>query len=279
MGPVKFDDLNKVAKGVLNDDYLKALDGSYEFKAKQKVDSSGSVFTTTVKLQPKGPVFTPGTVALKQPKPFGVAGLVLDKLEYNKDGAIACEVAIGKELHKVDGLSVTLKTDLEKMEKVSKEITFTGIADTQVKLDAKPFDIPSSIVEVTRTQGPAQIGVKAKVGSVQQPDVGLRLALDGGLFGSLVAKNAFKDLEFMAHYKVNSDIEAAINVNRAGDKISGTAGVCVKQNDAVFKVKASDKLNVDCVAIFSLYKGFKVLAGAKYTADKKASFGASLQVE
>merc|ERR1712203_1020017 len=96
---------------------------------------------TTVALKPKveNQVSTPATVSLKQPTVMGVAGLNVDKLEYKSDGSMALEAGLGKELHKVDGLSVTLKSDLVNLKKISKEITFTGIADTQIKIDAKPM--------------------------------------------------------------------------------------------------------------------------------------------
>merc|ERR1719232_464269 len=94
MGPVKFDDLSKPAKDILEDDHQTS---GFQFKAKQKTNWDGAVVTSTVDLFPppaKGDaggssVKTPAKLSWKFPKPFGIDAFSVDKLEVSSMGSLS----------------------------------------------------------------------------------------------------------------------------------------------------------------------------------------------
>merc|ERR1719506_3090602 len=123
----------------------------FQFKAKQKADGVGGTVTTTVDLKDK----TSTSVSLKVPTAFAIKGFNVDKFEYNKSGGMKFEAVIDAGLHKVDGLTVDLKTDLaDPMNKLVKGVTYTGFKDTQVKFETKVLKPDAFTAEVTRVQGP-----------------------------------------------------------------------------------------------------------------------------
>merc|ERR1711971_935961 len=125
---------------------------------------------------------TSTSVSLKVPTAFAIKGFNVDKFEYNKSGGMKFEAVVDAGLHKVDGLTVDLKTDLaDPMNKLVKGVTYTGFKDTQVKFETKVLKPDAFTAEVTRVQGPATIGAKIAGSNV---DVGLRMSVSG-LFTSL----------------------------------------------------------------------------------------------
>jgi len=273
--PVKFDDLNKVAKSVLNDDYKTS---GNEFKAKQKV-SCGAVLTTTVDLKPKGkdPVSTPATVSLKLPNPMGVKGLSVDKLEYNAGGNYKLECGLDKTLHKVDGLAVDIKSDLTDLGKVTSGLTFNGIKDTTVKLELKPLDPSNLTFELTRDQGPMTVGLKCGKANATKPDVGVRLT-QSGVFASLLATGQFKKFEAMAQYKVDK-IDLAASATKAGSGLDFVVGLGYKHDGkSSLKAKVTDKGAIQATVKYSPSAGVTFLGGASYSKSGQ-SFGFSCQIE
>jgi hypothetical protein len=273
--PVKFDDLNKTAKSVLNDDYK--VSGN-EFKAKQKV-ACGAVLTTTVDLKPKGKdaVCTPATVSLKLPSPMGLKGLNIDKLEYNAGGNYKLECAVDKSLHKVDGLAVDIKSDLTDLAKVSKGLTFTGIKDTQVKLELKPLDPSNFTFELTRDQGPMTVGLKCGKANATQPDVGVRLT-QSGVFASVLATGGFKKFEAMAQYKVDK-IDLAASATKGDKGVDFVVGLGYKHDGkSSLKAKVTDKGAASATVKYSPSAGVTFLGGASYSKNGQ-SFGFSCQIE
>merc|ERR1711862_101105 len=105
------------------------------------------------------------------------------------------------------GLSVDLKSDLVDTKAISTGATFTGIKDTQLKFETKPFKQDFSF-EVTRIQGPATLGLKCSQDNFQAPDVGLRVS-HSGLFASLLVTGAFKTFDAHAHYKLTDTLDIA----------------------------------------------------------------------
>lgn len=276
--PVKFGDLNKVAKSVLSDDYLKgySASGALEFKAKQKVSATGSVFTTTVKYDMEGKG-SPATLSIKHPKPLGVDSVTIDKLDVAKDGNVTTEISVSNV---VDKLSLLVKGDFQKKEATG-AVSFTGIADTLVRAEVLAHAPQKSVLEITRDQGPATLGIKATLApdAISKPDVGLRCVVNG-IFASLNLKK-LQDVEVMSEYKINSNVDVALAVNRAGDgTVKAEVGSSIKIDDRTsVKVKGSNGGDVESLINFAPYQGFKVLAGVKYAKKDGATFGASLNIE
>lgn len=273
MAPVKFDDLSKVAKSVLNDDYIGK--SPFQFKAKQKV-CCGTV-TTTVDLNQDGKEGnkTSGVVSWKLSNPLGITGLAVDKFEYSKEGNMKFEGTVNKSIHKVDGLAVEFKTDLaDPLGKLKKGITYTGLADTQVKFETAVLKPEAFTAEVTRVQGPATIGAKVAGTNV---DVGLRMSVSG-LFMSLVVTKGFQEFEGAAHYKVNNTLEVAATAVKGSKGVSATGGIKFALNDALtLKAKATDKGVATALATYKPAKGFTVHSGATF--GEKVSYGLQLNIE
>jgi len=273
--PVKFDDLNKVAKSVLNDDYKTS---GNEFKAKQKV-ACGAVVTTTVDLKPKAKdvVSTPATVSLKLPNPVGMKGLTIDKLEYNAGGNYKLECSVNKSLLKVDGLAVDIKSDLQDVGKISKAFTFTGVKDTQVKFETKPLNPADFTFEVTRDFAPVTVGLKCGKNNATAPDVGLRLT-QSGVFASLVATGQFKKFEAMAQYKIDK-VELAAAATKAGSGVDFVVGLGYKHDGkSSVKAKVTDKGAVQATVKYVPCAGVTMLGGASYSKSGQ-TFGFSCQIE
>jgi len=279
MGPVKFDDLNKVAKGVLTDDYSKAYGN--EFKAKQKVDSVGAVVTTTVAIEPKkgDAVCTPATVSLKLPKPFGIGGMTIDKLEYSKGGAWKMETSLDKSLLSVDGLSMDIKSDLVSSSKISAGATFTGVKDTQLKLETFPF-LQNFTFEATRIQGPATLGVKVTDSTLMAPDVGLRFN-QSGVFAALSLTSGFKVIEAHGHYKLTDKLDFAVTAKQDPKKgTSGGAGVTFKYDGSTtIKAKVDNNGTIESVTKYAPSKGLSFLLAGKYGSDGKVGYGLAVNIE
>lgn len=271
MAPVKFDDLNKVAKSVLNDDYVN-MGSPFQFKAKQKADGVGGTVTTTVDLQDKAST----SVSWKLPAAFAIKGFNVDKFEYNKSGGMKFEAVIDKTLHKVDGLTVDLKTDLaDPMNKLVKGVTYTGFADTQVKFETKVLDPNAFQAEITRTVCPAVVGVKLSNG--KDIDVGARGTVSG-LFASLVVSKQFSTFEAMCHYKVNDKFEVAASAKKDPKTVSATGGIkCAVNGDITVKAKVTDKGDATAALIYKAGKGLTVTSGMSF--GKAMQYGVQLSVE
>lgn len=271
MAPVKFDDLSKVAKSVLNDDYVNPST-PFQFKAKQKADGVGGTVTTTVDLKDKSST----SVSWKLPSAFAINGFNVDKFEYNKKGGMKFEAVIDKNLHKVDALTVDLKTDLsDPLNNLVKGVTYTGIKDTQVKFETKVLAPDAFTAEITRAVSPAVVGVKVSGGT--NVDVGARATLSG-LFASLVVTKGFSTYEAMCQYKVNNNLEVAASAKKDDKSVSALGGIkFTVNNDMTVKAKVSDKGDATAALIYKAGKGLTVTGGAAF--GKALSYGVQLSVE
>merc|ERR1719210_2004395 len=119
-------------------------------KAKQKTSMGGATATTTIDLWGKDAVQTPAKLSWKFPKPFGIAGISVDKLEMDKAGKFKLEATADKSVHHIPDLKVEVKSDLQSAGKVTAGCTYTGIKDTQVKFETKPLAAKEFTMEVTR---------------------------------------------------------------------------------------------------------------------------------
>merc|ERR1712172_399776 len=113
----------------------------------------------------------------------------------NKSGNYAAEVAFTDAFHAVKGLSVTVKSDLVKLENIQKSVAYTGIPDFRVQVDTKTLKPSDSTLELTTSVLPNIIfGAKMSPTKDKLPNLGLRFG-SGPIFLALVSSsdlNVFK---------------------------------------------------------------------------------------
>jgi len=278
MAPVKFDDLSKAAKDVLNDDYQTS---DFQLKAKQKTSLGGAVATTAVDLFVKDAVQTPAKLTWKLPKPFGIAGIAVDKLEMDKGGKFKLEASVDKSAHSIPDLKVDAKSDLVDPKKATLGCTFTGLKDTLLKFETTPMAPSKFTLEATRDVKMATIGLKCGMDTLTTPDVGLRI-VQGPLSCALIAKEKFGVYTAAACYKAASDLKVACTYEQGGKK-SGSYSVGLAytvQPGTSVKAKIQQDKSVSCGVKHDLAKGFTIVSGFKYgLTDGKQSFGCQLSIE
>lgn len=276
MAPVPFADIAKKSNEVINDDFH--LSG-YQFKAKQKTNWNGAVFSSQVDLFPKGEdkIQTPAKLTWKLPSPLGCPVVAVDKLELDKTGAAKLEISTEKAYPK---LKIDSKVDLKDITKATAGFTYSGIAATQLKLETKVSNPQDFTFEATREQGPATLGLKYS-SSQTSPDVAANFA-NGPFFASLVAKDAFKSFAANALYKVNDDVKVAAIYN-AGGKQNGQFALAASfqvKNGPLLKAKVQQDQSISVGVKHSIAKGFTVLGGGKYdTAKGNFGYGVQLSIE
>jgi hypothetical protein len=271
MAPVKFDDISKTAKDILEDDYQTS---GFEFVTKQKTNVSASVATTTVTMFPPT-----AKVGWKIPQPFGLKGFSVDKLEMDKAGKFKIETSMDKGLHSVDGLKVEAKSGLEDLSKMTADLTYTGIADTSIKVNAPVLAPDKFTLDVTRSLQQATVGVKCGMANMSSPDIGARFAT-GPLFASLLLKDKFKTIAAHASYKASDDLKVAATCVQGKD-LKGSVGVAYTvSKDTTVKAKVAEDTSVTASVKHSVQKGFTVVAGGKFeTSSGKLTYGMKLTVE
>jgi hypothetical protein len=277
MAPVKFDDLQKTAKDILEDDYQTS---GYEFVSKQKTNWNSSVATTTVAIFPGGTgAQTPAKLGWKIPEPLGLKGFTVDKLEMDKAGKFKLETSMDKSLHAVDGLKVEAKSDLESMSKITAALTYTALADTQIKLDAPMMAPDKFTLDVTRSLQQATVGVKCGMANMSSPDIGARFAT-GPLFASLLLKDKFKTITAHASYKASDDLKVAATCVQGKD-LKGSVGLAYAvSKDTTVKAKVAEDTSMTASVKHNVQKGFTLVAGGKFdTNSGKLTYGMKLTVE
>merc|ERR1712187_787171 len=276
MAPVKFDDIHKTSNEVLSDDYQTS---GFQFKAKQKTSLQGAVITSAVDLfPPKDSCATPAKLTWKLPKPLGYSYVSIDKLEMNKGGKYKLEASTDKVY---PGLKVECKSDLVDVSKIVACCTYTGLKDSQFKLETKVMKPKDFTFETTRAVGPATLGAKCTMDTLTRPDIGCRF-LSGPFFVSLFVKEKLGACTANCFYKVNSDIKVAAAVDYGGKK-SGNFSVGASYQvlkDTTLKAKVQQDQSLSCSLKHSLAKGFSCLAGCKYDTKKgDFTYGLQLSVE
>jgi len=278
MAPVKFDDLAKVATEVLNDDYQGA---GYVLKAKQATSWNSAVVNTAIDLWPGSGAQTPAKVGWKFPQPFGIAGVCIDKFEVDKAGKLKLEVSADKGLHSVPDLKLETKSDLENHSKATAGCVYTGIKDTQLKIETKPLNIQDFSVEVTRSIDAATVGVKFGMANITAPDMGLRFE-SGPLFTALLAKEKFGVFSALLCFKAQSDLKVAASYEHGG-KNSGSAAVGLTYSGikgVVCKGKIQQDLSLSGFAKYELAKGFVCSGTLKYESKTgNSKLGLTLNIE
>lgn len=281
MAPVKFDDLPKVSSEVLNDDHQ--ISG-FQFKAKQKTSLEGSVITTAVDLWAKDGK-TPAKMTWKIPKVYTIAGLCIDKLEMDKAGKYKLEASLDKALHKVNGLKVEVKSDLNDKAKATVGFHYSGapvkaLQDTQFKFETKALKPQEFTTEFTKTYQMATFGAKCGMKNLAKPDLGIRL-LKGNMFGAFMLKDSFSVFSLYGFYKVNPDILVACSFDKKpkGNNFSFGAKYTLNKGTSI-KAKVQEDTSISCTIKHEVSKGFTVMAGGKYNTTKKdMSYGVQLSIE
>jgi hypothetical protein len=271
--PGKYDDISKTASSVLKDDFVTA----YTFEAKTKTNLGGALSTVTVDLKDGK---TPAKLGWKVPKPFGLAGLVIDKLEYNKDGKFALECSVTKEMHKADNLKIDLKHDLASKGSAKAALTFTGLPNALVKFETKPFKPEDFTAEALYGFGSSVVGAKL-VGMDKMPEVGANFA-SGQFFGSVTTKD-FKAFVGHGFYNVSADVKVAGTVEiskMAAISKWGVGGVFSPGYGVTAKAKLESGMLLSYGLKKAIAKGFNVTAGGSYDVNKQESkLGMKVTVE
>jgi len=274
MGPVKYDDISKVATEVLNDDFQVA---GYTFKAKQKTNWQGAMLSSQVDLFDTG-CATPAKLTWKFPKPFGCPSFCVDKLEMDKGGKFKFEVSAFPK--NVKGVRLDCKSDLVDKKKILAGITYTGIKDAQLKLECKPSNPQDFVAEATYNHGIVTCGAKMSpaILKARVPEFGLRFH-SGPLFGAVFARDSCQSFNAAAMYKVNDDVKCAVACQFAM-KTGLTNAIFGLSYRNLYKVKVAQDQTVSVAAKHHVSKGFTVLTGTRYNLQKgDYSYGLQLSIE
>jgi hypothetical protein len=275
MAPVKFGDIHKVANEVLSDDYQTS---GYQFKAKQKTSFQGAVISTDVDLFPaKDSCCTPAKLSWKLPTPLGLSYFCVDKLELDKGGKTKLEMSTEKAY---PGLKIECRSDLVDVSKIVACCTYTGLKDTQLKLETTPMK-QDFTAEVTYSMGMATCGAKCTPDTLTCPELGVRF-LKGPYFCSLLAKEKFSTCTAHCFYKVSNDIKCAATFDYGGKKSGNFAvgGSYQALAGTLLKAKVLQDQSVHCTVKHTLSKGVFCTAGAKYDIKKgDLSYGLQLRIE
>jgi len=216
MSSTKFDDIAKLVKDALEEDYVTA---GCQFKLKKKTGD-----TAIEAVVNHGS--TPGYVKLKLPKPFGISAFNIDKFEFKDSGKIRVETSSTWAQKHVPGLTIESKKDADNVfdallnkldsipESLSVGFTYTGLADTQIKAETKLADVNQFTAEVMRNVKNSKVGVKFN--STNNPDLAFSHT-QGNAFVALVAKQCV-NVRLNAAYKIEgkTNLAAACNVHGAG---------------------------------------------------------------
>lgn len=275
MGPVKFDDIDKTSKEVLSDDYQTS---GYQIKAKQKTSWQGSVVTTAVDLVPGSKeCVTPAKLTMKLPTPFGFPFFVLEKLEMDKKGGLKLEASTEKV---AKGLKIEVKPELNDPAKTKTGLTYSALKDVRLAADFTGVAVQDTVAEIT-VQPCQYVVLGAKMKAPWCPEVGIR-AVHGPYFASLLAKEKFSTFTASCHYKALDNVRVAGSYVYGGKK-NGTfaLGLTYSCNkNTLMKVKLEKDMVVSCGLKQTLSKGFTLLGGMKYDANKgERSYGLQLSIE
>lgn len=277
MAPVSFNDISKTAADILNNDYQTS---GYQFKSKQKTSWNGAVVTSAVDLWPgKDGVQTPGKLTWKIPNPVGLMGFSIDKFEMDKSGKFKFESSLDKTMHKVDGLKIDVKSDLQSLDKVNTSFTYTALKDKRLQVDVPVTKPEAFTAEATQSIAGATVGVKLDKNNFQQPDLGVRFA-SGPLFAALLATKKLSTFTAFASYNAKDNLKFAASCEPLAQKgVIGLEYSCCK--DVCMKAKAAlPEQSLSASVKYDLKKGFSVTAGGNYSVSSgKYSYGLALSVE
>jgi len=259
--------------GVLSDNFQTS---GFQFKARKKTSFDGAVLTSTVDLFPsKGSCVTPAKLTWKLPKPLGFSAFCIDKLEMDKGGKYRLDLSTDKVY---PGLKLECKSDLAHFSNMIAGCAYTGLKDTQIKVETKATKPQDFTCEVTHTVGIMTCMIKCGMASLISPDVSVRF-LSGNFVGLLFAKERFSVCITQCSYKLSNELTCAAAVEYGGKK-SGNFSVGVSydvKKGTVLKAKVQQDQSLHCSLRHSLAKGFTMIAGGKCD-TKKGDYTYGLQI-
>jgi len=272
MSSVAFDDIAKSITDILNEDYTTS---GCQFKTKQKTAFSDASLEAVVDIA--GNV---GKMKMKLPKPFGLTSFSINKLEFDK-GAIKTEVSSKVE----NGVSLQLKTELTELKDTIKNfkdnkgtsagVTYTGIADTVVKVETQLTDPALFKAELMKTHKNTKVGVKCA--GVGVPDVGISHT-EGPLQVVLTAKQ-LSDLTCFGSYAVDDATSLATSCSLSGSEKGAVSIGFQHQISEGWALKA--KMQSDNSVSASLKRkvdGVSIVTGARFSPNSvKSGLGLGLQ--
>jgi len=268
--PGKFDDISKTASSLLGDDFQCK---GCQLKTKQKTQLDGATSEVTVDFAGAGECRTPAKLNFKFPKPFGLKGFSIDKLELDSKSVGKAETSISKDMHGIDGMKIDVKCAPKD---VAMSITYTGIADTSVKVESKNFSAAKYNLEVLHGLGDAVFGAKLDQDTLC-PNVGVNYQ-SGPFFVSVFAKKQFSAFTLHKHYKVSDDIKVAATYDFP--KNSWSVGGSFNLGDITAKAKVNEAQLVSAAFKTDLAKGLSLNAGGSYNIASGAyGFGAKVSIE
>jgi len=275
--PKKFDDINKKAAGVFKDDFQTK---DFSLVAKQKSNFLGASSEITV------PVFPSAAPKLSfKIADLGVKGVVIDKFELDKDGKAIVESSVSKALHSVDGLKLEVKSNFDSKDLSNLTLgaasTYTGIANTSVKVDIKQIDDPTKFtVEASHTHGSAVVAAKFNGLDNLIPDVGVNYTA-GDLFAAVVAKGQFTQFNVHALYQATAEAKVAATYQHGGkgggEWAVGAAYQVAKDTSVKAKFESSQTASVALKK--ELAKGTTLFGGVAYALSGKVTYGVKIQIE
>lgn len=281
--PGKFDDLFKSTTSLVKDDFVSENKAAFQLKTKQKTNLDGATAEITVDVMKgdKGVTSVPAKLTFKFPKPFAfLPGLSIDKFELDSGSKIALDFSAGKDLHGIDGLKSEVKGKVDSQE-WSSHITYTGIADTSVKVEhtkkaGQAIGIDGLKAEALRVVGPAVVGAKVDATS-QCPDVGVCMEF-GDITAAVLATKKFSAGTVYGHYKVSNDVNVAVQLP---SNLEWVVGATYKHGDVVStKFKLDHQLQVSAAFKKDLAKGTTLFGGCGYNLNNQEfSTGFKVNIE
>jgi len=275
--PKKFDDINKKAAGVFKDDFQTK---DFSLVTKQKINFCGASSEITA------PVFPSAGVKLSFKIPQlhdALKGVAVDKFDLDKDGKVAIESSIAKSLHGVDGLKLEVKSNIDFKDfgnnTVGYTSTYTGIANTSVKIETKHDDPTNFTLEASHSAGSAVLAAQLN-GLATLPNVGANYTA-GDLFAAVVAKGQFSEFNVHAVYQATAEAKVAATYQHGGKKSGDWAVGAAYQVSKELSAKAKVESNQTASVAFkkALAKGTTLFGGVSYAMDGKLTYGAKLQIE
>jgi hypothetical protein len=276
--PKKFDDISKKAAGVFKDDFQCK---DFSLVTKQKINLCGASSEITA------PVFPSSGVKLSFKIPQlhdALKGVAVDKFDLDKDGKVAIETSIAKALHGVDGLKLEVKSNIDFKDfgnnTVGYTSTYTGLANTSVKIETKHDDPTNFTLEAAHSTGAAVLAAQLNGLTTLCPNVGANFTA-GDLFAAVVAKGQFTEFNVHAAYQATSEAKVAATYQHGGKKSGDWAVGAAYQLSKDLSAKAKFESNQTASVAFkkALAKGTTLFGGVSYAMSGKITYGAKLQIE
>jgi len=268
------DAIAKPVTDILNKGYTTS---GCQFKIKAKTSLNDAAVKAVVDVSDTNV----GRLKWAVPKPFGLEKVSIDKLEFDSAGAVNTEVTSTV----ANGCSLQLKTELNELKNVLKNfkevgdtavgVTYTGIADTTIKVETKLADPAQFEAELTRTFNATTVAVKCE--GTRVPDVGL--SHTQGPLQLVLKANQLSNLTCLGSYELDKDTQLATSCVLRGSE-SGAVSVGFQHQMAggwALKAKMESDNSVSASLKHSV-DGLTLLTGARFSPNSsQAGWGFGFQ--